>query len=121
MFYPCRAIVRAVIIPFTTTPPDQQLSAVERDAADRDLLTAKKDAKRGLISCDFSWKPDNGVYLVAVAELIKIKGTLLCCENELSEVATKVCGIIPDVKIRVQRSYSWLMFATLKVHLYSLV
>ena len=54
-------------------------------------------------------------FLVGVAELIKLK-SLLCREGELSEILSNVRAIIPEVKIRVQRSYAWLMFVTLKVH-----
>ena len=42
-------------------------------------------------------------FLVGVAELIKLK-SLLCREGELSEILSNVRAIIPDVKIRVQRS-----------------
>ena len=37
--------------------------------------------------------------------------------GELSDVLSRVRRIIPDVKIRVQRSYAWLMFVTLKVYI----
>lgn len=53
---------------------------------------------------------------LAIAELIKLKSVLEGSGKELSDVLSKVRRIIPDVKTRVQRSYAWLMFVTLKVH-----
>ena len=55
------------------------------------------------------------IILVGVAELIKLKSELLCSEKELSDVLDNIRSIIPDVKIRVQCSYAWLIFVTLKV------
>lgn len=79
-----------------------QLSGAERDAADRELMGAKTDAK--MISRAHPSRQDQIFGFVGVAELIKLK-SLLHSENELTEVVTEVRRIIPDVKVRVQRSY----------------
>ena len=36
-----------MLIPFKTTPSEQQLSGPDRDEADTKLMEARKDAKRG--------------------------------------------------------------------------
>jgi hypothetical protein len=39
-------MVRVVLIPFSVTPPDQQLSGADRDIADHRLSIAKLEASR---------------------------------------------------------------------------
>lgn len=91
-------MVRVVLIPFTTTPPKQQLEGTERDIADHRLATAKMGAKK------------------CAAELIKMGVRLRnAYDDEFPAIIARVRQVIPEAMTRVQRSYAWLITATLKV------
>ena len=87
-----------MLIPFTTTPPKQQLEGTERDIADHRLATAKMGAKK------------------CAAELIKMGVRLRnAYDDEFPSIIARVRQVIPEAMTRVQRSYAWLITATLKV------
>lgn len=92
-------MVRVVLNPFTTTPPNvEQLEGTERDIADHRLATAKMDAKK------------------CAAEMVKMGARLRnAYDDEFPAVIARVRQVIPEAMTRVQRSYAWMITATLKV------
>ena len=91
-------MIRVVLIPFTTTPPNEQLEGTERDIADHRLATAKMDAKK------------------CAAEMVKMGARLRnAYDDEFPAVIARVRQVIPEAMTRVQRSYAWMITATLKV------
>ena len=89
-------MVRVVLISFTT-PPKQQLEGTERDIADHRLATAKMGANK------------------CAAEMIKMRARLRNAYDEFPAVIARVRQEVPVAMTRVQRSYAWMITATLKV------
>ena len=76
----------------------QQLNGADRDTADDKVAHAILNAGRSAV------------------EMIKMGATLRnAYDDEFPDVIAKVREVMPEVKTRVQRSYSWLITATLKV------
>lgn len=91
-------MVRVVLIPFTTTPHNQQLNGADRDAADQKVANAQLNAGRSAV------------------EMIKMGARLRkAYDNEFPDVIARVRQVMPEAKTRVQRSYAWLITATVKV------
>ena len=87
-----------VLIPFTTTPHNQQLNGTDRDAADQRVANALLNAGRSAV------------------EMIKMGARLRnAYDNEFPDVIARVRQVMPEAKTRVQRSYAWLITATVKV------
>ncbi len=95
--YFCRYITRAVLIPFSETG---ELSAVERNDADKDLKRAMKKAARSA-----------GVMIAFGKDLTSPEAS-----QQLSEVVKRVDFSLPNLQCqRIVMSYSWLLLATFKV------
>ena len=89
-----------MLLPFYSTHATLQLSGPERDRADKIFKAARKDA------CAAA----SGVISLGAA----MKETL---SSEMPVIAAKVRAILPsEAPNRVHKSYSWLMFVTLKVN-----
>lgn len=70
--------------------------------------------------CENRWTNDLLLCGTGVAELIKMRRDLKGAqEKELPSVMARVRQILPQAKTRIQRSYAWLLIATLKVMKYN--
>ena len=91
-------MVRVVLLPFhTTAPPAIQLEGMVRDATDLELDDAMSKAH------------------MAAALVIKLGNDLKVSSQEQQTIIQRVRKVMPEASIRVQRSYSWLILATIKV------
>ena len=89
--------MRVVLLPFHTTPPAIQLEGMVRDATDLELDDAMSKAH------------------MAAALMIKLGNDLKESSQEQQTIIQRVRKVMPEASIRVQRSYSWLILATIKV------
>lgn len=93
-----RVMSRLVLIPFHSTPSELQLDGPARDKADEQLDESIKNASDSVVS------------ILGMGELLKE-----AYEVEFPEVIERIRRIMPKANTRLHRSYSWLLFATLKV------
>ena len=86
--------MRVVLLPFHTTPPAIQLDGSSRDIADQQLDDAISKAH------------------MAAGLMIKMGNDLLLSSQKQESIIERVRKLMPEVSIRVQRSYSWILLAT---------
>ena len=92
-----RGMLRTVLLPFHSTPPEFRLSGEQRDAVDEKLTLAQEDAGKAA-----------GIIIRLGEELIN--------DIPLQKTSiSRVRSLIPEASARVHRSYGWLFAATLKV------
>ena len=90
-------MVRVVLLPFHSTPPNIQLDGSNRDSTDEALDNAMSKAS------------------AAAGLLIKLGNTLKDADVDRREVIQKVRNALSGACTRVHRSYAWLITATLMV------
>lgn len=96
--FTCRTMVRVVLLPFHTTPPNIQLDGAKRDEVDQQLKDVMSKAN------------------AATGHLIQLGNEVIATQNaEHQVIIQKVRKLIPDACTRVHRSYSWLLTAAMKV------
>ncbi len=91
---------RLVLLPFHTTPADLQLEGIERDQVDCNFKAAKEESKASR----------SAALMISLGKALEDAYRL-----QMPTIIGKVRDAIPDAKTRVQRSYAWLMMATLEV------
>ncbi len=92
---------RLVLLPFHSTPANLQLDGGERDRADQ----AFKEAKAETVASR------------AASNMIELGRRIESAfQRSMPEILMKVRKALPAANTRVQRSYAWVMMATLQVY-----